>query len=376
MTLARGYDLVIFDLDGVVYLGTHAIAGAPEAIRAVVAGGTPVAYATNNASRRAAEVADLLSTLEVPAQPADVVTSAQAAAEMLAERPARWRAGATGWCARAAGRAGGGRTDPGGIGGPPANRGGPGVRAQRRLARAGRGMRRHPGRRPLGRHQHRRHDAFATRAGAGQRKHGGRACDGAWRAYPRHGRGQARTGALPDCCPAPRCGTCARRRRPARHRHRGRRAGWHGQPPGADRCDHARGPARRATASTTDPRRGRVCGTVHTGRGFPHAAMARRTPLQPRPGVLLLTMTILVLTSEGGWQRWRRRGLRRCRGTTGTGLRGVGPSRVDRNPFRRREGRAYRGRVGVRSVYRLVGRGRVGRLSQSPTSKWPDLGTV
>ena len=84
MTFARGYDLVIFDLDGVVYLGTHAIPGASEAIRAVVAGGTPVAYATNNASRRAAEVADLLSTLEVPAQPADVVTSAQAAAELLA----------------------------------------------------------------------------------------------------------------------------------------------------------------------------------------------------------------------------------------------------------------------------------------------------
>ena len=85
MTLARGYDLVILDLDGVVYLGTHAIAGAPAAIRAVVADGIPVAYATNNASRRAADVADLLSRLDVPAEPDDVVTSAQAAAELLAE---------------------------------------------------------------------------------------------------------------------------------------------------------------------------------------------------------------------------------------------------------------------------------------------------
>jgi glycerol-1-phosphatase len=85
VTLARKYDLVIFDLDGVVYLGTHAIAGAPQAIRSVVADGTPVAYATNNASRRAAEVAHLLSTLDVPAQPHDVVTSAQAAAELLAD---------------------------------------------------------------------------------------------------------------------------------------------------------------------------------------------------------------------------------------------------------------------------------------------------
>lgn len=85
MTLARGYDLIIFDLDGVVYLGTKAIPGASQAIRAVIDAGTPVAYATNNASRRAAEVADLLSTLDVPAKPTDVVTSAQAAAELLAE---------------------------------------------------------------------------------------------------------------------------------------------------------------------------------------------------------------------------------------------------------------------------------------------------
>lgn len=84
MTLAREYDLVIFDLDGVVYLGTHAIPGAAEAIRAVVHDGTAVVYATNNASRRPAEVADLLSTLEIPARPDEVITSGQAAAELLA----------------------------------------------------------------------------------------------------------------------------------------------------------------------------------------------------------------------------------------------------------------------------------------------------
>jgi Predicted sugar phosphatases of the HAD superfamily len=48
VTLAGRYDLVVFDLDGVVYVGAQAVPGAPEAIRALVAAGTPVAYATNN----------------------------------------------------------------------------------------------------------------------------------------------------------------------------------------------------------------------------------------------------------------------------------------------------------------------------------------
>jgi HAD superfamily hydrolase (TIGR01450 family) len=45
-----------------------------------------VAFATNNASRRAADVAALLSGMGVPAAPAEVLTSAGAAAAMLAER--------------------------------------------------------------------------------------------------------------------------------------------------------------------------------------------------------------------------------------------------------------------------------------------------
>jgi HAD superfamily hydrolase (TIGR01450 family) len=84
VTLASRYDLVVLDLDGVVYLGVHAVPGAPEAIRRLVDAGTPVAYATNNASRRPAEVADLLVSLGVPARPEEVVTSARATAELLA----------------------------------------------------------------------------------------------------------------------------------------------------------------------------------------------------------------------------------------------------------------------------------------------------
>ena len=83
-SLAASYDLVMFDLDGVVYLGSAAIPAAPESIKATVDGGTPVAYVTNNASRRAHEVADLLRSIGVPARDEEVVTSGAAAALMLA----------------------------------------------------------------------------------------------------------------------------------------------------------------------------------------------------------------------------------------------------------------------------------------------------
>ncbi|WP_425560874.1 HAD-IIA family hydrolase [Luedemannella helvata] len=83
-TLATAYDLIIFDLDGVVYVGTEPVPGAADAIARLAAAGTAVAYATNNASRRAQEVADLLGAVGVPATAAEVLTSAEAAARLLA----------------------------------------------------------------------------------------------------------------------------------------------------------------------------------------------------------------------------------------------------------------------------------------------------
>ncbi|GAA0811787.1 HAD-IIA family hydrolase [Spirilliplanes yamanashiensis] len=83
--LVDSYDLVAFDLDGVVYLIDRPIPGAVEAISALHAEGTALAYATNNASRRAADVAGLLTGMGVPAQPKEVLTSAGAAAAMLAD---------------------------------------------------------------------------------------------------------------------------------------------------------------------------------------------------------------------------------------------------------------------------------------------------
>jgi glycerol-1-phosphatase len=81
-----GYDLVILDLDGVVYLIDHPIPGAVSAINQLHDEGVPLAYATNNASRRSSEVAQLLNAIGVPAGPEEVLTSAAAAAALLAER--------------------------------------------------------------------------------------------------------------------------------------------------------------------------------------------------------------------------------------------------------------------------------------------------
>src|SRR5579859_4958855 len=84
--LDSAYDVALLDLDGTVYLGGAAIPGAVEALRKADAAGMRLAYVTNNASRTPAAIAALLTSFGIPATARDVVTSAQAAARMLAER--------------------------------------------------------------------------------------------------------------------------------------------------------------------------------------------------------------------------------------------------------------------------------------------------
>jgi glycerol-1-phosphatase len=80
------YDLVILDLDGVVYLVDRPIPRAVSAIARLHTDGPPVAFATNNASRSAEQVADLLIGMGIPVRPDEVLTSAAATARLLAER--------------------------------------------------------------------------------------------------------------------------------------------------------------------------------------------------------------------------------------------------------------------------------------------------
>jgi HAD superfamily hydrolase (TIGR01450 family) len=84
--LAAAYDVLLFDLDGVVYIGGAAIPGAPQALQRAAQAGAHVAYVTNNASRTPAAVAALLAGMGAPATEADVVNSAQAAARLLADK--------------------------------------------------------------------------------------------------------------------------------------------------------------------------------------------------------------------------------------------------------------------------------------------------
>jgi glycerol 3-phosphatase-2 len=80
------YDALLLDLDGTVYRGGEVVPGAAEAVRAARENGTAVRFVTNNASRSPQDVADHLTGLGVPAKPAEVSTSAQAAGTVLAAR--------------------------------------------------------------------------------------------------------------------------------------------------------------------------------------------------------------------------------------------------------------------------------------------------
>jgi len=79
-------DVLLLDLDGVVYRGSSAVPHAAEALAAVRSRGVRVGYITNNASRTAASVAEHLTDLGMPAEPREIVTSPQAAVRLLADR--------------------------------------------------------------------------------------------------------------------------------------------------------------------------------------------------------------------------------------------------------------------------------------------------
>ncbi|WP_022909927.1 HAD-IIA family hydrolase [Aestuariimicrobium kwangyangense] len=83
--LIDDYDAALFDLDGVVYLGPQPVEGASEGIAALRERGVHVGFVTNNAARTPQHVVDHLVQLGIPADVADVVTSAQAVARLMAD---------------------------------------------------------------------------------------------------------------------------------------------------------------------------------------------------------------------------------------------------------------------------------------------------
>ncbi|WCN06620.1 HAD hydrolase-like protein [Streptomyces sp. M92] len=85
-SLGEAYDTALLDLDGVVYAGGEAIAHAVESLSTARAGGMRLAYVTNNALRTPDAVAAHLTELGIPTGAADVITSAQAVARLIAEQ--------------------------------------------------------------------------------------------------------------------------------------------------------------------------------------------------------------------------------------------------------------------------------------------------
>jgi len=84
--LSREYDAALLDLDGVVYLGGSPIPGAADALAEAARRSMKRAYVTNNASRTPHAIAAQLRAMGVQATATDIVTSAQAAAHLLADR--------------------------------------------------------------------------------------------------------------------------------------------------------------------------------------------------------------------------------------------------------------------------------------------------
>jgi HAD superfamily hydrolase (TIGR01450 family) len=81
--LAGEFQGVVFDLDGVVYLGEEVVAAAPAALDQVRGLGVQVAFVTNNSYRPPDRVVEKLNRLGVKAAPGEVLTSAQAAVRLL-----------------------------------------------------------------------------------------------------------------------------------------------------------------------------------------------------------------------------------------------------------------------------------------------------
>ncbi|GCE76101.1 HAD-IIA family hydrolase [Cellulomonas biazotea] len=84
--LADRFDLALVDLDGVAYRGHEPIDGAADGLTQARARGMRLVFVTNNASREPESVADQLTDLGIPTRSGEVMTAAQAAAQLLRTR--------------------------------------------------------------------------------------------------------------------------------------------------------------------------------------------------------------------------------------------------------------------------------------------------
>jgi HAD superfamily hydrolase (TIGR01450 family) len=84
--LADAFQGVVFDLDGVVYLGDQVVPAAPAALDQVRGLGVRIAFVTNNSYRPPDLVVERLNRLGIKAAAGEVLTSAQATVRLLGGR--------------------------------------------------------------------------------------------------------------------------------------------------------------------------------------------------------------------------------------------------------------------------------------------------
>jgi glycerol 3-phosphatase-2 len=84
-SVVRGYDQLVLDLDGCVWIGGEPIEGSVEAIAALREAGKRVSFVTNNPRRSTEDYVQRLWAIGVQASVADVVTVAGAVQHLLAE---------------------------------------------------------------------------------------------------------------------------------------------------------------------------------------------------------------------------------------------------------------------------------------------------
>lgn len=77
------YDVLLADLDGVVYEGTRAIPGAVQAVEELTQSGVPIGYVTNNSSRKPETIATQLAGFGIACKPEHIVSSGQTAVDIL-----------------------------------------------------------------------------------------------------------------------------------------------------------------------------------------------------------------------------------------------------------------------------------------------------
>ncbi len=85
MAIADGFDGLLIDLDGVVWIGREPVPGSPETLAALLAAGKRIVFVTNNPAKFPAEYAERLHGFGVKVEESQIVTAGMVAARLARE---------------------------------------------------------------------------------------------------------------------------------------------------------------------------------------------------------------------------------------------------------------------------------------------------